>query len=254
MILRRVKLALIVVLILGVAWLGSEAAPSAPAPAANAPPAQPNPANILKQTVNYNGTDDLRATLGDLLENLSKRYHLTFDINEKAFEMDQLKGVERTPIADPLPIPPIRTTLATVLSKILRRVPAASGATFLVRRDHVEITTNNAVRSELGIPDGRPVLPLVWETFKETPLVETLPRLAESSGYNVAADPHAGALLQTKITVQLNNVPIDTAVRLLANMAGLSVVKLDNVFYVTTKEKADGLREEQEKINGIGGV
>ena len=86
--------------------------------------------------------------------------------------------------------------------------------------------------------------------FEETPLAKILPRLAETSGYNVMADPKAGEKLQTKITVQLNNVPVDTAVRLLANMAGLSVVRLDNVFYVTTAENAKHLREEQAKING----
>jgi hypothetical protein len=252
MILRRVKLALIVVLILGAARLVSEAAPPAAAPTAKAPRAQPNPANALKETVHYPGVEDARATLNDALDQLTKLYNLTFDINEKAFEMDQLKDVARTPVADPTPIPPMHTTLTTVLRKILRRVPAESGTTYLIRRDHIEITTGNAVRSELGIPEDRPLLPLVWETFKETPLVETLPCLAEGSGYNVAADPHTGALLQTKITVQLNNVPIGTAVRLLASMAGLSVVRLDNVFFVTTAEKADGLREEQERMEGVG--
>jgi hypothetical protein len=32
-------------------------------------------------------------------------------------------------------------------------------------------------------------------------------------------------------------------VRLLANMADLSMVKLDNVFYLTTPEKAERLRQ-----------
>jgi type II secretory pathway component HofQ len=84
-----------------------------------------------------------------------------------------------------------------------------------------------------------------------------LPRLAETSGYNVVADPKAGKELQTKITAQFNNVPVDTALRLVVNMAGLSMVRLDNVFYVTTPENAKQLRDEQDKINRnemLGGV
>ena len=203
----------------------------------------------LMQPVDYPGCDDNRATLSDALDHVAKRYNLTFDINEKAFEMDQLKDVARTPIADPTAIPPMRATLAAVLRKILRRVPAPSGATFLIRRDVIEITTETAVRIELGIPAKRPLLTLVWDDFEETSLVQALPRLAETSGYNVIADPKAGDLLQAKITAKLNNVPIDTAVRLLANMAGLSMVRLDNVLYVATADNAKRLREEQAEIN-----
>jgi hypothetical protein len=246
MVLSKVKWALIAVLILSTARLGSKAAPPAPAPAATNPGNQPNPANVLKQTINYDGTEDPRVTLGDLLEQLSKRYGLTFDINEKAFEMDQLKDVARTLVADPTPIPPMRTTFATVLRKVLRRVPAESGATFLIRRDHIEITTESAVRAELGIPEGRPLLPLVWDTFTDIPIAQVLQFLADSYDYNLVTDPQGHKQLQTKITAQLHNVPIDTAVRLLANMANLRVVKLDNVLYMTTPEKAEALREEQE--------
>jgi hypothetical protein len=102
----------------------------------------------LSQEINYEGLEDARATLSDALDQLSKRYNLTFDINEKAFEMDQLKDVARTPVADPTPIPPMRTTLSTVLRKILRRVPAPSGTTYLIRRDVIEITTGTFAAAE----------------------------------------------------------------------------------------------------------
>ncbi len=208
----------------------------------------------LMNSVEYPGLEDARATLIDALDMLDKRFGVTFDINEKAFEIDELKDVARTPIADPTPIPPMRSSLSTILNKILRRVPAASGATYIIRRDHIEITTGAAVFRELGIagdeggPLIRPVLPLVWDNFKEVPLAQALPRLAESGDYNVVADPQADEQLRTKITARLHNVPIETAVRLLANMADLSVVKLDNVYYVTTPSKAERLGKEQAQI------
>jgi tetratricopeptide (TPR) repeat protein len=101
----------------------------------------------LQKEIDYQGLEDARATLSDALDQLSKRYGLTFDINDKAFEMDQLKDVARTAIAEQ-PIPPMRTTLSTVLRKILRRVPAPSGTTYLIRRDVIEITTGTFAAAE----------------------------------------------------------------------------------------------------------
>ena len=43
------------------------------------------------------------------------------------------------------------------------------------------------------------------------------------------------------------NVPVETALKLIANMADLGVVQLDNVFYVTTPENAEKLSKEKPK-------
>ena len=41
-----------------------------------------------------------------------------------------------------------------------------------------------------------------------------------------------------KLSATLRNVPIDTAVKLLADMAGLTVVQFGNAYYVTSAENA----------------
>jgi hypothetical protein len=46
------------------------------------------------------------------------------------------------------------------------------------------------------------------------------------------------------VTLQLEDVPLETAVRLLADLAGLKPVRLDNVLFVTTEERADKLRPD----------
>lgn len=102
----------------------------------------------LSDVVDFPGIEDARATLNDALDQLSKRYGLTFDINEQAFKMDGLMEVGRTEIAQPTPIPPMKTTLSTILRKILRRVPSASGTTYLIRRDVIEITTGTFAGAE----------------------------------------------------------------------------------------------------------
>src|SRR5579875_2478755 len=115
----------------------SRAEAPAPAIAKAEAPVQPNP-NVpaqnhvvsrlreqLSQEIDYQGIDDARATLSDALDQISKRYGITFDINEEAFEMSPLYGGEPVGLAkitDPTPIPPMRTTLSTVRRRILRRV------------------------------------------------------------------------------------------------------------------------------------
>jgi hypothetical protein len=94
----------------------------------------------LSKTVDFPGIDDARATLSDALEALSKRYNLNFDINEAAFKAENVPEVGKTEIAQ-TPILPVRTTLANVLRRILRRITTQTSATFLLRRDQIEITT-----------------------------------------------------------------------------------------------------------------
>jgi hypothetical protein len=198
----------------------------------------------LSKTVEFGGYDNIKTTLIEALDSLAKKHHVTFDVNERAFNVEKLTDVLVTEIANPNPIPEMKTSLAKVLRKFLDRVPAKSGAVYLIRKDAIEITTTAAVREELGIAKDAPLLPLVWEVFQEREVTEALNDLAEASGLNFVVDPNVkGVVKKAKVSVRLANVPVDTAVRLLADMAHVNVVLLDNVFYLTTAEKAKQLQQ-----------
>lgn len=261
MFLSKVKFVAIIVLAAGfagsgVGWLRhpANATTAAPAPAQAKAPAGQDPdvsrqREQLSTSVDYPGLDDARATLSDALDHLSKRYGITFHANAQAFRaIDPKIDAFRFTIAE-TPIPPMRTRLKTVLRTILSRLPAKMGAMYVIRKDHIEITTETAVRSEMGIAANRPLLPLVWESLGNTPIDTALRRLARQAEYNIVIDPRIAEKLQTQATLDFNNVPVDTAVRLLANIAGLSMVRLDNVLYVTAADNAKKLREEQAEIN-----
>ncbi len=95
----------------------------------------------LGQTVDFEGLDDNKATLLDALDLLRTRYKLTFDVNESAFKAEGVEDPLSKPVAD-RPIPKMfGVSLATVLNKILSRVPTTSGATYIIRRNLIEITT-----------------------------------------------------------------------------------------------------------------
>src|SRR5438876_7886977 len=73
---------------------------------------------------------------------------MPFDVNESSFKADMVLDVISTPIAEK-PIPEMRNvTMASILRKILSRIVAPSGATYIIRRDVVEITTGLFARAE----------------------------------------------------------------------------------------------------------
>jgi hypothetical protein len=201
-------------------------------------------ADALNRTVKFQGFEDPKTTLVEALDQLSKRYDLSFDVNEAAFKSEMLPDVLKTEIVQQSPIPEMNATLGMVLKKVLARVPAPSGATYVIRRDHIEITTGEALRKEIwGENYHGPMLPLVRSNFEKLPLRDALRELAHQAEHNIVLDSAvAEEVAKTPVTAKLRNAPLDTAVRLLADMADLRTVQAANVLYVTTPDKADALR------------
>jgi hypothetical protein len=203
------------------------------------------PRQSLGQTIQFSGIDDARATLSDALDMISKRYNLTFDINKEAFKRAEIVEVGRVEIA-PIPIPPMQAKIEDVLRKILSRL--SPKAAFFIRGDAIEITTTEAIRKEFFADRPQtpgPLPPLVSGLFEKVTLETALKELNRYD--NVVLDARAANEGQATVSADLANVPLDTAVRMFADMAGLKVVKLDNALYVTSKENAKVLREEQEQ-------
>ena len=143
----------------------------------------------------------------------------------------------------------MHTTLAKVLQQTLRRVPAKSGATYLIRDDVIEITTTAAIRKEFFADRPEkpgPLPPLVSGAFDKVPLEDALKELNHYG--NIVLDARAAKEGQVQVSADLENVPLDTTVRMFADMAGLAVVPMDNALYVTSKDNARVLLEEREKL------
>ena len=203
----------------------------------------------LTQSRSFRGMDDPDTKLSEVLDYLRRTCGgFAFELNDKAFQADGVEDVRNLVLGRELPHMEA-TSLATILRTVLARIPAPSGAVYVLRADSVEITTAAALRSELGMNEQRPLLPLVWDVFEDTPLKQALGQVAEFSGFSVVIDPRVADKVKVNVDAQLNNVPTDTAVRLLANMAGVSVARLDNVFYVTTRENAVAVQADQERLN-----
>jgi RNA polymerase sigma factor (sigma-70 family) len=199
----------------------------------------------LAKVTKFDGIDDPKWTLVDALDQLSAKYGISFHVNERAFAFEMVDQVLTKEIIQSRPMPPTIAPLATVLNRILDRITVASGAVYLIRRNYVEITTGHAAQTEIeDKPGGKPVFPLVYEHFQETPLPDALRMVADHTDVNIVIDPKSLAVINdTKVSAPLHNVPVETAVRVLAQMGDLDVIRTANVYYVTSKGDAETLRK-----------
>lgn len=115
-----------------------------------------------------------------------------------------------------------------------------SQATYLVRRDHLLITTARGAHPELlSAPPVR---------FDKRPLTEALEELADLTGTTILVDGRAGDKAKTPVTASFRGTTTAVvAVQLLAESAELTAIVVDNIVFVTTREHAQRLREQMSK-------
>jgi hypothetical protein len=206
----------------------------------------------LDKPTNFKGNDDPKLTCIEFLNFLSERYDVSFEVNDRAFEEDGISEVLKSEITKNEPLAPMSdTTLRQILTKVLTRLEPKSRATFLIRKDAIEITTEAAVRGELGLPvpklddeakNALPLTPILWEAINDEPLADVLHRVADAEDVTILVDPRVKAKAATKIDATLRNVPREVALTFLCDMADLAVVKRSSAYYVTSPQNAERLR------------
>jgi hypothetical protein len=77
-------------------------------------------------------------------------------------------------------------------------------------------------------------------------MARALKGLARETATNLLVDTRAQKDSLTAVSLQLDDVPLETAVRLIAESAGLKPVRMGNVVLVTTKSHATELRSEPD--------
>lgn len=208
---------------------------------------------VETKRIDFPETADPKTTLAESLAHLQRLSSVSIEVNDMAFKFENEVGVLKTEIANPNLIPAIKEgTIATVLRNFLARIPVRSGATYLIREDSIEVTTGLFVWLELGrdadLDVPTPILnplPLVYSQFDKRPLEDTLQFLADCSGCTIVLDPTVGEKSKMPISVRLKNVPLETTLRLLAEMTDLRLVQIDNVSFMTSAEKALRLEKEE---------
>jgi hypothetical protein len=78
----------------------------------------------------------------------------------------------------------------------------------------------------------------------DVPLSAALKQLGRRKAVNLVVDQKAKKEAERKVSLRVEDVAMDTAVRLLAEQAGLKAARIDNVLYVTTPEQAMAIAAE----------
>jgi type II secretory pathway component GspD/PulD (secretin) len=220
------------VLVAGLVWLlvPALAVLAAPASTDNKPVAD-NPNDkirkALEQTISVEYADhNLQAVLDDLSEKTKVRF-----------------------LADRGNLGPLENAAVTVklqdakVATVLRAVLGQMGLSYVIQEGYVLITTEEAAID-------RQLRQWVNLNLDEVPLDKALKNLAKNTPANLVLDPRvAKEAKAAPLTLQLENVPLETAVRLMAEMASLKSVRVGNVLFVTTEARADKLRAEEEENN-----
>jgi hypothetical protein len=206
----------------------------------------------LRDTVNFDGLDDPRTTFQDALEYLRDRFDLTFDVDVAAFTRQNAKDIRKHLIVGDDPIEKLRgVPLDTVLSKLMSRLPFETDPIYLIRRNGIVITTKKQASKLILGDENKPLPPLVFAKFEKIQLNEALADISNHTDVNIVMDESVAAKGEEKVSARFMNTPVDTAVRILADRHGFTSLRMDNVIYVTSREKAVKLHEEIEKENKL---
>jgi hypothetical protein len=187
-------------------------------------------------------------TLNDALEFLSEQYAITIIVDSNAFASIGVMKVEEQPVQLPkMSGVPLSTVLRLLVGQI--KGDTYVGA-FHIRNDYIEITTTyHQFMSPMSMAEsGRPHVPMVTVEGRGQNLEEALAQLADSTSINVLLDARVrDRARRVTVTTSLREVPMDTALRMLADMADLGVAITDNLFYVTDVDNARVLQSTHER-------
>jgi hypothetical protein len=122
--------------------------------------------------------------------------------------------------------------------QVLRRLLANHHLTYLVQGDGLLVTSEfNALQRQMQ--------QRVNVDLEDVPLKKAVRDLARTHGLNLVIDPKVLKQAETPVSLQLENAGIETTIRLLAELGSLKAVRMGNVMFVTTEEKAKKIRDEE---------
>lgn len=131
----------------------------------------------------------------------------------------------------------------------LRKALAQSRLTIVVEEDGILISDEMLILN-------RQFNRRISVDLKDVPAGTEIRKLARSSNINLVIDPRASKQAQSKVSLSLDEVPVETVIKLLADLADLQCVRLSNVLYITTPERAQRFIHEQSPMpfqNGFTG-
>jgi hypothetical protein len=190
------------------------------------------PAEKVKKSLGQNITslDIDNQALGLALDQLHEETKINFVLDRGTIAAMGI-DVDSVTVKASLKNVKVKAALRTILNQY--------GLTHAVVGDSVLITTE-----DMAI--YRQLKQRVTIDLDRVPMDKALKDLARETATNLMVDNRATKDAQAAVTLQLDDVPLETAVRLIGEAAGLKAVRMGNVVLMTTKAHATELRSEPE--------
>ncbi len=177
--------------------------------------------------------------LREALAHIAERFNMTILLDPEAFKEDLGEAdVENKPIKLPRLVD---VNLRIALREILDRVQGD----FYIKEGILRVVPRNRVVAAVLVRQP------IDANFVKRPMSDALRELSLISGVSVVLDARAEESAQLPITADLHNVPLETALLVLTDMADLRPVVMANLVYVTSKENAKVLEAEEAKRKGM---
>jgi hypothetical protein len=214
-----------VVALWGIAVVGLAAAPVGPDKGKSNGPDKIR--KELDQTINL---DINEQPLNLALNQIREQTKLNFFIDK--FTMAQM-GIdpEQTPVTAKFKDVKVRSALRTILAPYNLSY-AILGDTVLITSD--DMAMFRQMRQRVNID------------FEEVEFATALKQLSRETATNLIVDKRAIKEAKETVTLQMEDVPLETAVRLMAEMIGLKPVRVGNTLFVTTKANANEMRADPD--------
>jgi hypothetical protein len=204
------------------------------APAAPDKDKAPSPAEKLRAALNAPISVKIdRQPLGPAVEMLREKGKVNIVIDTATIQNTFGWLPEQSPTAVDVDLKEVK------LKSALRTVLTPFGLGYAVIGDTVVVTTE-----EMAV--ARQMKQRVNVEFEKVELAQALKQLNRETGANLLLDSRAEKEAKNPVSLELEDVPLETAVRLLSEMAGLKPVRIGNTLFVTRKETANELRQDPD--------
>jgi type II secretory pathway component GspD/PulD (secretin) len=187
-------------------------------------------AEMIRKALDSSGNFDFSGvTLAGVMNTISEQYKINIVIDRTVL---QQMGFEPEGMNVELKMKEGK------LRNALRGIVGQYNLTFATIGDSLVITTE-----EVAV--YRQLKQRISVDYSEMPLNKAVKDLATRYGVNVVVDPRT---VKTKaadnpVTLQVDDVPFEAAIRLLCEMADLKPARMGNVIFVTTEGRADRLKD-----------
>jgi hypothetical protein len=210
----------------------------APATISAAPTAsdKDNPVNLVEK---LRKDLDKPVTLNIAKQSLSAAVEMLHKQTKINFVLD-VPVIQQLGIAPDQPPSPVDVDLKDVkVRTALRSILSPYNLSFAPIGDTVVITSDEMAMF-------RQMRQRVSVDLDKTPFADALKQISRQTGANLILDTRVEKDGAAKVSLQMEDVPLETAVRLLAEMAGLKPVKVGNVLFVTGKANANEMRNDPD--------